>query len=293
MTPATKEKRTQFCHFVEKVLLPETAVQAIIGVGSIATERMRPDSDIDAVLFLEPYDLYIVPAEAIWLAENNSFHTMFSEDETVLQGLQLDFMRFDWQQWRDPAFHWPEEQIAGLLNGWVVYDRHGDVTQQIQQRANYSDDVRQIRLDEAITELDQHLGWGSPQKNWDSLSPAIAHDRLQAAYDCLVDGLLAYNRRWRLWRNRQMSGLLQLPWLPSGLADEILLVANAPTLDYAGYMARVEKLTTYFEALQQQLIVDGDYQEPIDEAFIRRSEEPGRAWNMAEWNAKRQERLGN
>ena len=71
--------------------------------------------------------------------------------------------------------------------------------------------------------------------------PAIAHDRLQAAYHYLVDGLFAYNRRWRIWRNRQMSGLLQLPWLPNGLADDILLVANAPSLDYAGYMARVEQ----------------------------------------------------
>ena len=90
-----------------------------------------------------------------------------------------------------------------------------------------------------------------------------------------------------------MSGLLQLPWLPAGLADDILQVANSPSLDYTGYMARVEKLTTYFEALQQQLIADGDYSEPLDEAFIRSHEEPGRAWNMAEWNAKRRGRSGN
>ena len=58
-------------------------------------------------------------------------------------------------------------------------------------------------------------------------------------------------------------------------------------------MARVDKLTAYFEAFQQQLIADGDYQEPVSEAFIRRAEEPGRAWNMTEWNTKRQERLSN
>lgn len=291
MTPATKEKRAQFLQFMEEVLLPETAVQAVIGIGSIATGRMRPDSDIDIILFLDPYDLYIVPAEALWLAVDNSFHSIFSEDEAILQGLQVDFMRYDWQQWGDPAFSWPEERLAELVSGWIAYDRHGEVTQQIEQRAIYPDSVRQVRLDEAITWLDQHLGWGSPQANWDNLGSAIAHDRLQAAYDYLVDGLFAYNRRWRIWRNRKMSSLLQLLWLPLRFGDEVLLLANASSLDYEGYMARVEKLTAYFEAFQERLIADGDYQEPISEAFIRRAEEPGRAWNMAEWNHKRQQRL--
>lgn len=291
MTPATQEKRTRFLQFMEKVLLPETAVQAAVGIGSIATGLMRPDSDIDVILFLDPYDLYIVPAEAIWLAADDSFHSIFSKDEAIQQGLQLDFMRYRWQQWRNPAFAWPEERLSELASGWIAFDRHGEVTQQIQQRSAYPNELRQARLDEAITWLDQHLGWGAPQSNWEALGPAIAHDRLQAAYHYLVDGLFAYNRRWRIWRNRQMGSLLQLPWLPDGLANDILQVANARSLDYAGYLARVDKLTFYFEAFQQRLIADGDYQKPVDEAFIRSSEEPGRAWNMAEWNAKRQERL--
>ncbi len=294
MTPATQEKRTRFLQFMDKVLRPETAVQAAVGIGSIATGHMRPDSDIDIILFLEPFDLYIVPAEAIWLEADDSFHSIFSEDEAIQQqGLQLDFMRYDWQQWRDPSFAWPEERLSELAVGWIAYDRRGEFKQQVQQRSAYPDAVRQARLDEAISWLDQHLGWDSPQKNWQALGPAIAHDRLHAAYHYLVDGLFAYNRRWRIWRNRQMSGLLQLPWLPSGLADDILLVANAPGLDYTGYTTRVDKLTFYFEAFQQRLIADGDYVQPVDEAFIRSSEEPGRAWNMADWNTKRQERLGN
>lgn len=291
MTPATQEKRARFLQFMEKVLLPETAVQAAVGIGSIATGLMRPDSDIDVILFLDPYDLYIVPAEAIWLAADDSFHSIFSKDEAIQQGLQLDFMRYRWQQWRNPAFAWPEERLSELASGWIAFDRHGEVTQQIQQRSAYPNELRQARLDEAITWLDQHLGWGAPQSNWEALGPAIAHDRLQAAYHYLVDGLFAYNRRWRIWRNRQMGSLLQLPWLPDGLANDILQVANAPSLDYAGYLARVDKLTFYFEAFQQRLVADGDYRKPVDEAFIRSSEEPGRAWNMAEWNAKRQERL--
>jgi hypothetical protein len=291
MTPAAEEKRVQFLLFMERVLLPETAVQAVIGVGSIATGRMRPDSDIDIVLFLDPFDLYIVPAEAIWLAADDSFHSIFSKEDAIQQGLQLDFMRCDWQQWRDPEFNWPEEHLSELVSGWIAYDRHGEVTRQIQQRSAYPDAMRQMRLDEAITWLDQHLGWDSPQINWEALGPAIAHDRLQAAYHYLVDGLFAYNRRWRTWRNRQMSGLLQLSWLPAGLADDILHTANAPRLDYAGYLVRVEKLTAYFEAFQRQLIADGDYRDPVEEAFIRSNEEPGRAWNMAKWNKQRQQRL--
>ncbi|MCA9917008.1 MAG: hypothetical protein KC445_03605 [Anaerolineales bacterium] len=292
MTPATQEKRTQFLAFMERVLLPETAVQAIIGIGSISTGYMRPDSDIDIILFLDPYDLYIVPAEAYWLAADDSFHSIFSEDEAIQQGLQLDFMRYDWQQWHNPNFDWPEERLGELASGWIAYDRWGEVTRQIRQRSAYPNALRQARLDEAITWLDQHLGWGAPQTNWDTLGPAIAHDRLNAAYHYLVDGLFAYNGRWRTWRNRQMSTLLQLPWLPTGLANDILQVANARSLDYAGYMARVEKLTHYFAAFQQQLSADGDYVEPVDEAFIRSHEEPGRAWNMADWNVARHKRLG-
>ncbi len=118
MTPATQEKRARFLHFMEKVLLPETAVQAAIGIGSIVTERMRPDSDIDIILFLNPYDLYIVPAEAIWLEADDSFHNIFSKDEAIQQGLQLDFTRYSWQQWRDPDFVWPEERLSELASGW-------------------------------------------------------------------------------------------------------------------------------------------------------------------------------
>jgi hypothetical protein len=30
--------------------------------------------------------------------------------------------------------------------------------------------------------------------------------------------------------------------------------------------------------------------DPVSEAFIRSNEEPGRAWNMEDWNKKHQER---
>jgi hypothetical protein len=39
-------------------------------------------------------------------------------------------------------------------------------------------------------------------------------------------------------------------------------------------------------------MADGDYSNtPIDQAFIRSSEEPGRAWNIDEWNKFRRARL--
>ena len=66
MTPATEEKRRQLQQFIEAVLVGETAVKGVVAIGSMATGHMTPQSDIDAIIFLDPFDLYIVPAEAVW-----------------------------------------------------------------------------------------------------------------------------------------------------------------------------------------------------------------------------------
>ncbi|MCB9431837.1 MAG: nucleotidyltransferase domain-containing protein [Ardenticatenaceae bacterium] len=292
MTPATAVKREQLCLFIARELAGETAVKAVIGIGSIATGRMRPDSDIDAIIFLEPYNDYIVPAEAIWLPDDGSFHAIFSRDERVQRdGIQLDFARFDWAQWGKREFAWPEQRLAELSNGWVAYDPTGEVTAVIQARTVYPEALRIERLDEAVTWLDQHLEDGTPEEKWQSLGPLIAHDRLQAAYGWLVQGLFAINGRWRGWRNREMSGLLQLPWLPNDLEKRLLLAGNAPALDYAGYMARVAALRGLFADLLHRLQAEGFYgNDPIGEAFVRGAEEPGRAWNMATWNEQHQQR---
>jgi hypothetical protein len=140
-------------------------------------------------------------------------------------------------------------------------------------------------LDEAIVWLDQHLSGDGPQRRWDSVGPLIAHDWLQAAYDYLVHALFAYNRRWRPWRNREMSSLLALSWLPQGFADQVLSVLNAPSSGHVGYLARANALRGLFEDLISHLIADGEYgEDAIGEAFIRSHDEPGRAWNMEEWN---------
>lgn len=72
-TPATVQKRQELLTFIECNLAPEAAIQGVVGIGSIATDQMRPGSDIDAVIFYAPNDPYIVPAEAIWLLEDDSF----------------------------------------------------------------------------------------------------------------------------------------------------------------------------------------------------------------------------
>ena len=123
-TPAALHKRQEFSSFIEEVLIPQPAVQGVVGIGSIASGHARPDSDIDAVLFLDPYDLYIVPAESFWRRSDGSFHSIFgvSPDQEA-EGLFLDIQRYDLRQWADPAFAWPEGRRAKLAEGWLAFDR--------------------------------------------------------------------------------------------------------------------------------------------------------------------------
>jgi hypothetical protein len=268
------------------VLEPSHAVQAVIAVGSIASGLARPGSDIDAVLFLDPFDPYIVPAEFLWDPRDGTFHSIFTRDERIQrEGIQFDFTRFDLRAWADPAFEWPEAHRAELAEGWMAFDRAGAVSRLLQQRTGYPDDVRLSRLDEAITWLDQHLSGRGPEARWQELGPTVAHDRLHAAYGYLVQVLFAYNNRWRPWRNREMASLLALPWLPREFDARILTALNAPGHGQRAYQVRVRALRTLFAEVVARLVADGVYTEDaIGDAFVRRHEEPGRAWNMEEWN---------
>jgi predicted nucleotidyltransferase len=288
ITQATVKKRQDLRAFTERVLIPEAAVQGVIGIGSIATGLARSDSDIDAVVFLDPFDAYIVPAEFLWNPAEGTFHSIFSEGTE--ESLQFDFLRLDMAQWADPSYPWPEARCAELCEGWPAFDRGGRVAALVAARTAYTDAIRTAKLDEAIVWLDQHFSWDGPQRRWHNLGPVIAHDRLQAAYSYLVQGLFAYNRHWRPWRNREMGYLLALPWLPERFADRVLDALNAPAPDYAGYLTRARTLQAMFQALVRRLVDDGDYgEDAIGEAFIRSHDEPGRAWNMDEWNAKHRE----
>ncbi|MCB9421351.1 MAG: nucleotidyltransferase domain-containing protein [Ardenticatenaceae bacterium] len=289
MTPATEEKRKQLQQFIEDVLIGETAVKGVVAIGSMATGHMTPQSDIDAIIFFDPFDYYIVPAEAIWQPDEDTFYSIFNEQH---KGIPLDFARLNWQQWANPDFVWPEGRKAELSMGWIVYDPDSAVKNLIIQRTAYPDDLRLARLDESIIWLDQHLNNDVPQQIWQTLGPVVAHDRLGAAYHYLVQALFAYNRQWRPWRNREMQTLLNLAWLPREFEMRVLTAVTAPNLENDGYMIRVQTLSDLFEELLSQLITNGDYSNtPIDQAFIRSNEEPGRAWNMDEWNKFRRARL--
>ena len=295
MTPATERKRDQLRFFVEQVLVPEPAVQGVVGIGSIGTGRMRPDSDIDAIVFLEPMDWHVIPGEFIWRPSDGTFHSIFTDDALVRsEGVELDCQRLDLRQWASAEFEWPEGRRAELVQGWAVFDREDRIGLLIHERTTYPELLRQRRLDEAVTWLDQHLGEDGPQVRWQSLGPQIAFDRLGAAYHYLVAALFAYNRAWRPWRNRQMESLLKLSWLPDRFEDRVLLAANGQGFDEDAYMARVQAMTGLFGDLLNRLVADGFYtEEPIGQAFVRSHDEPGFAWSMDEWNADRGPRVKN
>jgi hypothetical protein len=278
--------------FIERELAPHRAVQAVIGVGSIATGLARPDSDIDAVLFLDPFDPYLVPAEFIWLPSDRSFYSIFSDAPGVqATGIQLDFSRYDLAQWADPGYAWPEAVRCGLHEGWIAFDRSGQIAGLIAERTAYPDAIRLGRLDAALVELDGYLKWDDPEVLWQSLGSARALDRLQAAYDALVAALFAYNRRWRPYRSREMVHLLRLAWLPEQCEARILAALNAPSLDRVGYVHRFQALQALFADLLAQLVSDGTYaDDAVSQAFIRTHDEPGRAWNMDEWVRQHQKR---
>lgn len=288
MNSVTIVKRKELRAFIEQVLEPEEAVQAVIGIGSIATGLMGPDSDIDAVVFFDPMAWYIIPAEFLWRPSDGTFHSIFSNDEAVTaEAIQLDCLRLDLSVWREEAYEWPEGRKAELAAGWVAYDRTGEVADLVSKRTAFPDSIRQERLDEAIIWMDQHLGWGDLSTRWERLGAAIAHDRLQAAYEWLVQALFTYNRRWLPWRNRQMESLLDLPWLPQDFDRRVLAASNAPDLDLNGYLTRAAELKSLFDEFLTKVVADGLYStSPIDQAFIRAHDGPGYAWDMEEWSAE-------
>lgn len=287
MTPATVEKRRSLLDFIEHALVPEPAVQAVIGIGSLATGRARPDSDIDALVLLAPFDPYIVPAEFVWCPDDDSYHSIFSAAAGRPDYLQFDFTRLDLAAWKQPGFELPEGRRAELTQGWPAFTRSDEIPALIARQTVYTDEIRLKKLDEALVWLDQHLGEGRPQSRWNQLGPLCAHARLHAAYSYLVQALFAYNRVWRPWQNREMEGLLTLPWLPDDFDRRALPALNAPSLDHAGYMARAEVLQAMLAQILAHLVADVHYgEDAIGTAFVRSHDEPGRAWNMDAWNTR-------
>jgi hypothetical protein len=77
MNVATEQKRKDLLMYIEREVITDPSVQGVVVIGSVATGTARADSDIDAVVFLEPFDLYAVPAECKWCPDDGTFHGIF------------------------------------------------------------------------------------------------------------------------------------------------------------------------------------------------------------------------
>ena len=290
MSPATETKRRQLTQAIETLLAPHDCILGVVAVGSVATNTAREDSDIDALVFMSPLDRYIVPAESLWRPSDNTFHSIFDETVANAGAIPLDLVLVDFARCQNDEEFWSDEQKAGLAEGWIAYDPSGEVARTVSARTRYDDAVRISKIDIAVTSIDQILAEGTPERVWHHLGPLRAFDRLLAAYGSTIDLIFALNRRWRFWPERQMTYLLSLPRLPAD-CEKRLERAITGARSLAGYQERVQTLRGLFRDVLDDLCDEGFYQgNPISEAFIRSHDQPGRSWNIAEWNEKRRHR---
>ena len=114
MNTITEQKRTELTRYIQQEVIPEPSVQGVVAIGSVAKGTARADSDIDAVVFLKPFDLYALPAEFKWQPDQGTYHGIFSD---VSNAIQLNFHRFDLLEWSKPTYGWPESICAELSVG--------------------------------------------------------------------------------------------------------------------------------------------------------------------------------
>ena len=283
----TDRKRQQLLDYTRTHLEPHRSVCAVVAVGSVAAGLARADSDIDAVVFMDPLDVHVAPAEAIWRPADDTYHSIFSSDPDLSDGIQLDFTRLDLAIWRTPGHHWPEHTRAALADGWVAFDRTGEVGSLLAERTSMSGQQRRRILDEVLVAAAGLLRQ-DPVGAWASLGPAEAFDRLQTAYEEVVRGVFAYNRRWRPWRGRSLRSLARLDYLPSAIAADVEGAVRTAGDGVAACSARYRLLGSALDQLIDQLNHDDDYgPDAVSRAFRRLHDEPGRAWNIVEWSSNR------
>jgi hypothetical protein len=245
MNKETEQKRAAFARYIQIEIIPETSVQGIVVIGSVSKGTAHSDSDIDAAVFLEPYDLYAVPAESKWQPDTREYHGIFSD---VRNFIQLDFSkRLDLRKWSQPNYEWPEPICAELSEGWVAFDRKDQIRKLIAEKTVYKEEIRQIRLDEALTKLDWLLKDSSVERTWDTLGATVAHYRLHTAFDYLTQALFAFNRRWRTLRSRALADLINLGWLPKNFDQQLFKLTNALCETKEGYLERAEALQYCFK----------------------------------------------
>ena len=251
---STESKRRDLLMEVEKLLAPEECVQGVVAVGSVATGHAGPRSDIDAIIFMEPVDLYVVSTESIWCPWDGTFHSIFVEDTRIHQeGIQLDLKVRSLAKWQNESFAWPDPEKAGLAQGWIAFDRDGAVHDLIARRTTYDDGTRRRRLDQAVTDIDQALLKDEPGRIWRSLGALRAFGRLATALDALIEALFAYNRRWRFFRDREMEHLEQLPWLPDDFTRRLLAAIAAPRSNEGGFRLRANAIMELFSELLEKM----------------------------------------
>lgn len=291
MNTNTERKRADLANYIKREVIDEPAVQGIVVIGSVAKGIARANSDVDAFVFLDPYDLYAVPAEAKWNPETGRYHGIMSHVE---EPVQLDFKRVDLAAWSEPAHVWPDSIRAELSEGWVAFDRFGRISPLIESKTFYSDAERQTKVDEAVSLLNWLLSEALTGRPYDTLGATAAHYRLHSTFDYLIQAIFAINRRWRTLRSRELSDLVALPWLPSNFEADLFLAMNAPSSDKDGYHRRALILHRFFEAVVAKCQEERLYNDnPLDEAFIRQHDELGRDWNMVEWEQTHNNRAAN
>ncbi|RYY06662.1 MAG: hypothetical protein EON55_22875 [Alphaproteobacteria bacterium] len=244
----TGHKRQQLLHYTRTHLVPHRSVSAVVAVGSVAAGLARADSDIDATIFMEPIDLHVAPAEAIWRPRDNTYHSIFSAQPDLDDGIQLDFTRLDLATWRKAEHHWPEHTRAALADGWVAFDRTGEVSALLAERTSMSEQQRRQILDEVLVAAAGLLRQDSVHI-WAVLGAAEAFDRLQTAYEELVRGVFAYNRKWQPWRGRALRSLSRLSYLPPALGDDLEGAVRSAGDGLTAYRARSEQLELVLDQL--------------------------------------------
>lgn len=281
MEHPSETKRAQLQTYIQHELSVEPSVRGIVVVGSVAAGTAGIGSDIDAFIFLDPLDLYAVPAEFQWCQSDGSYHGIFVD---IADAIQFDFKRVSLREWSREEFEWPEPTKLELSLGWIALDVDGAVTKLIERKTTFSEQLRRNRLDHALIQLDQLLTNCKVEDTWERHGAAVAHDRLNEAFEQLMGAVFAYNKRWRSWRSREQSYLQQLNWLPALLRTNALGLVIPSSGDKKAYGERADLLRKCFFELIQQCQSDGLYREdPISEVFVRCFDEPGRDWNIAEW----------
>ncbi|GAB3758246.1 hypothetical protein [Microlunatus parietis] len=292
-------KREQLLDFTMSQLAQHEAVRGVVATGSVALGLARegdatvPGSDIDAVVFMEPLDPYLLPAEFVWRRADNTYHSIISDDpELDRVGVQFDLDRFDLAIWRSADFIWPEPRRAELADGWIAYDPTGEIAALIKARTMMPDVDRLAILDQTIGQAIAVIPNGDAELHWQKLGGPEAFDRLQAGYQELTRAIFAYHGKWRPWRSRELRGLQNLEWLPQGFTNNVPSLIATDGHDFAAYSRRAAALRSALEELVSRLQTDRIYgDDPDGESFVRLHDEPGRAWNMDEWNAEHARRF--